>query len=220
MSEAFLNPVARHPVHLPGGTAVEGLVHLDQVIAHPNWSIGAHSYFSSFDPVVDYAAHLAPYLYPGAPERLVLGRFCALAHGVRFITSSANHPMGGFSTYPFAIMRPETMGAYAEEVGRRGDTMVGNDVWIGHGAMILPGVSIGDGAIVAAGAVVSRDVAPYAVVAGNPARQVRMRFDPEVVVALLLMRWWDWPVEAIEAAEPALAGVDIGALRAAAPGNL
>ncbi|WP_114286249.1 CatB-related O-acetyltransferase [Candidatus Halocynthiibacter alkanivorans] len=220
MSEAFLNAAVRHPVRLPDGTAVEGLVHLDQVIEHPNWSIGAHSYFSSFDPVTDYAAHLAPYLYPGAPERLVLGRFCALAHGVRFITSSANHPLGGFSTYPFAIMRPDTMGAYREEISRKGDTLVGNDVWIGHGAQILPGVTIGDGAIIAAGAVVSRDVAPYSVVAGNPARLVRMRFDSEVVAALLSIRWWDWPLAAIEAAESALAGADIKALRAAAPGNL
>jgi acetyltransferase-like isoleucine patch superfamily enzyme len=117
-------------------------------------------------------------------------------------------------------MRPETMGAYAEEVGRRGNTVVGNDIWIGHGAMILPGVTVGDGAIIAAGAVFSRDVTPYGVVAGNPARLVRMRFDPETAAALLSIRWWDWPVEAIEAAEAALASTDIGALRAAAPGNL
>jgi virginiamycin A acetyltransferase len=100
VSDTFLNPAVRFPVCLPDGSAVEGLVHLDQVIAHPNWSIGAHSYFSSFDPVSDYAAHLAPRLYPGAPERIVLGRFCALAHGVRFITSSANHPMEGFPLIP------------------------------------------------------------------------------------------------------------------------
>jgi virginiamycin A acetyltransferase len=124
---------------------------------------------------------LAPYLHPGAPERLRIGRFVQIAHGARFITSSANHPMGGFSTYPFLIFRPETMGAYARDAAAFEDTVVGPDVWIGHGALILPGVTLGAGVVVGAGAVVARDAPPYAVVAGAPARVVRMRFPPEVV---------------------------------------
>jgi len=208
MSRPFLDASARHPITLPTGDIHEATVHLNRVIDHPNIEIGDHSYYSDFEPVDDYASRIAPYLYTGAPEKLIIGKFAQIAHGVRFITSSANHPMRGFSTYPFAVFNPQTMGAYAEEVAGHGDTVIGNDVWLGYGATVLPGVTIGDGAIVGAKAVVSRDVPPYAIVAGNPARVARRRFDEKTVEGLLRLRWWDWPIEEIERNHAAIAAAD------------
>lgn len=209
---SFPPPEQRNPLILPDGRPHEDTVFLRAVLDHPNISVGAYSYFTDFDHVADHAARLAPYLYPGAPERLQIGRFCAIAHGVRFITASSMHPMGGVSTYPFRIFSKADIGIYREEVARRGDTVVGDDVWLGFEARVLPGVTIGHGAIVGACAVVSRDVPPYAVVAGNPAQVVRMRFAPEVVARLLELAWWDWPIEQILAALPAIEAGDVAAL--------
>ncbi|MFD3191770.1 CatB-related O-acetyltransferase [Sedimentitalea sp. HM32M-2] len=206
-----------YPVRLPDGSRHAGTVYLRAVLDHPRIAVGAHSYASSFDPPEDWAARLAPYLFPDSRERLVIGRFCQIAHGATFVTASANHPMDGFSTYPFSIFDPATMGDYADLALLHGDTVIGNDVWIGYGALILPGVTIGDGAIVGAGAVVAADVAPYGVVAGNPARRVRDRFAPEVVARLLELRWWDWPAEHIARHRAVIEAADIDRLSAAAP---
>jgi virginiamycin A acetyltransferase len=130
-------------------------------------------------------------------ERLEIGRYCALAEGVRFIMGGANHAMLGPSTFPFGIFGGEwaertmdlVMGAES-----RGDTVVGNDVWLGYRALVMPGVSIGDGAVVAAGSVVVGDVPPYAIAGGNPARVLRVRYSDSEVERLLRVAWWDWPV--------------------------
>ncbi|MEZ7195907.1 CatB-related O-acetyltransferase [Pseudodesulfovibrio karagichevae] len=214
----MLDPNTRHPMVLPDGTVVKTVVNLNQVIDHPRMEIGDFSYYSNFNPVEDYAAAIAPYLFPLSPERLVIGRFVQIAHGAVFVTSSANHATHGFSTYPFwnFTMTPETgfdeVKALFNMPGRKGDTVIGNDVWIGMEAVVMPGVTIGDGAIIGARAVVSRDVAPYTVVAGNPAREVRRRFDPEIVDRLLTIRWWDWPLEKIMAKRDAISGADLDAL--------
>jgi hypothetical protein len=126
-------------------------VHLARVIDHPNIEAGAHSHPSDFGEVIDWARHLAPCLYPGAPERLVIARFAQIAHGARFIPALANHPKCGTSTYPFAIVQPEALGAHAAEVAATGDTIIGPEVWIGHGALISPGVRVGAGRGVGAG---------------------------------------------------------------------
>lgn len=211
----FLHADARHPLVFPDGTVHRNLVHLNQVIEHPNIDIGAYTYANDFDPPDDWATRLAPYLYPGAPERLAIGRFCQIAHGVRFITASANHAMDGFSTYPFGVFSPASLGSFRDSFGPLPDTGIGNDVWLGHGAVILPGVQIGSGAIIGAGAVVAKSVPDYAIVAGNPARVIRFRFDPQVIARLLSLRWWDQPPERIAAALPHLLGADIDALEAA-----
>lgn len=208
MPRPFLDASARHPITLPTGDPHRGTVYLNQVIDHPNIEIGDYSYYSDFEPVEDYAGRIAPYLYPGAPERLVIGKFAQVAHGVRFITSSANHSMRGYSTYPFSVFNPATMGAYTEEVAGYGDTVVGNDVWLGFEATVLPGVTIGDGAIIGAKSVVTRDVPPYAIVGGNPARIIRMRFDEKTVARLLDIRWWDWPIDVIERNRAAIETAD------------
>lgn len=122
----------------------------------------------------------------------MIGKFVQIARGSYFITSSANHPMTGFTTYPFRIFKPETFG-YKDLPLK--DTIVGHDVWIGHSAAIMPGVRIGAGAVVAASSVVARDVPPYAIVGGNPATIIRMRYSSELVSELLDIAWWDWPLE-------------------------
>ena len=216
MKRPFLARDAQHPVTLPDGTVLKNLVYLNQVINHANIEIGDYTYFNSFLPVDDWAGRIAPYLYEGAPERLLIGKFGQFANGVLFITSSANHPRKGFSTYPFSIFSPESMRAYEAENQSPGDTVIGNDVWLGHEVKILPGVTLGDGVIVGAGAVVSRDAPAYSIVAGNPARVVRMRFAPEVIARLLAIRWWDWPIDRIAANRAAIEGGDLERLEAAA----
>lgn len=210
----FLNADAVHPLTFPDGTVHPDMVHLNRVIDHPNITVGDYSYANDFDPPAagGWAARLAPYLYPGAPERLQIGRFCQIAHGVRFITASANHAMGGITTYPFGVFDPATLEGYREGVDDLPDTVVGHDVWIGHGALILPGSRIGSGAIIGAGAVVAGVVPPYAVVAGNPARVIRRRFGDAEVARLLALAWWDWPLDRIRAALPALLAADVVAL--------
>ncbi|CUH83492.1 CatB-related O-acetyltransferase [Thalassovita mediterranea] len=210
---AFLDASLRHPILLPDGQPYPNTVYLSQVIDHPNITVGDYTYYNDFDPVTDYAARIAPYLYAGAPERLHIGRFGQFAHGTRFITASADHPKHWFSAYPFAVFNHDCMDLYAEEFAKGDDTYIGHDVWIGHNAMILPGVTVGNGAIIGAGAVVSRDVPGYAVVAGNPAQVVRLRF-PETVIELLeRLAWWDLPLDQIRRVLPVLASADVAALR-------
>ena len=210
------DPRLRHPMRFADGTANPSLVHLACVIDHPNISVGDWTYANDFDPPEtwggDWAARLAPYLYRGAPERLRIGPFCQIAHGVRFVTASANHPMDGLSTYPFAIFDPAAMPALLDSLPDLPDTVVGPDCWIGHGATLLPGARLGAGVIVGAGAVVAGEVPPYAVVAGNPARIVRRRFEAGQVDRLLALAWWDWDDARIAASIDALEAGDLAAL--------
>ncbi|WP_038650279.1 CatB-related O-acetyltransferase [Roseicyclus elongatus] len=204
-----------HPIPLPDGSRHAGTVFLSAVIDHPRMGVGAYSYASAHHPPADWAAHLAPYLYPFSPERLVIGKFCQIASGVEFITASANHRHDGFSTFPFAVFGGGPVEGRASMPAPGPDTVIGNDVWIGTGARILPGARIGSGAIIGAGAVVAGDVAPYSVMAGNPARRVRPRFAPEVAARLLDIAWWDWPIEKILAHEAAICGADLSMLEQA-----
>ena len=206
------DPALRHPLTFPGGTVHRDMVQLAAVIDHSNWEIGRHAYANDFDPPEDWAARLAPYLYPGAPERLVIGAFCQIAHGVRFITASANHPMDGISTYPFAVFDPAALETYKASVPDLPDTVIGPDCWIGHGALILPGARLGAGVIVGAGAVVAGEVPPYAIVAGNPARVLRRRFAEARIARLLEIAWWTWETERIERHIDRIAAGDVEAL--------
>lgn len=219
MPVPFPAPDCAQPLSLPDGTRHAGTVFLRAVLAHPRIEAGAYSYAHAFDPPADgagWAARLAPYLFDFSPERLVIGRFCQIADGVRFVTASANHRRDGISTFPFAIFRPPAAKPAPSMPGPGPDTVIGHDVWLGQGATVLPGARIGSGVIVGAGAVVGGTVPDYAVVAGNPARVLRMRFPPETVARLLDLAWWDWPIGAILAAEAAIAGGDVAALEAAA----
>lgn len=167
-------------------------------VTSPYLTVGDYTYYDAEGSDAPFEQANVKYLY--GPQRLRIGRFTTIGPRATFLMPGGNHPMVGPSTYPFTMFG----GAWAERtldtflsIEQSGDTVVGNDVWIGREATIMPGVTIGDGAVVGAHSVVTKDVEPYAVVAGNPARQVRVRFDPEAVDRLLAVRWWDWPVETI-----------------------
>ncbi len=216
MPFALPDPARAHPITLPDGTLHAGTVYLKSVIDHPRMEIGEYTYASDFDPPEPggWAARLAPYLFDFAADRLVLGKFCQIAHGVRFIGASANHATRGITTFPFAVLDPETMLGYQPD---RRDIVVGHDVWLGYGAMVMPGTRIGNGVIVGAGSVVRGDVPDYTVVAGNPAQVVRRRFTDDEIATLNRIAWWDWPAERIAAARAALEAGDVAALEAQAP---
>jgi len=192
---------------------------LKPVVTNPLIEVGEFTYYD--DPVAPerFEETCVHYHFDFIGDRLVIGRFCAIASGAAFIMNGANHPMGGFSTYPFEIFGGgwEAFAAGADpKAGYRGDTIIGHDVWIGRDATFMPGVEVGHGAIVAAKSVVASDVPPYGVVAGNPARLIRMRFDDDVIDALLKVAWWDWPVETVSEQIAAIRGADLATLKRAA----
>jgi virginiamycin A acetyltransferase len=206
------NPTDRNPLILPGGLADPATVFLNQVIDHPNFELGDYTYANDMRLPQDWAAQLAPYLYAGAPEKLRIGRFCQIAQGVQFITATANHPMQGISTYPFAIFDAQRIASYRATLPDGGDNVVGHDCWIGRGATLMPGSVLGNGVIVGAGAVVTGSVPDYAIVAGNPARIVRMRFAADDIAALNRICWWNWQADRIELAIAAIEAADISVL--------
>jgi virginiamycin A acetyltransferase len=176
----------------------ENTVFLKPLITSPKVEIGEFTYYNdSVDPTLFETRNV---LYTAGPEKLVIGKFCAIAMGAKFLLSSANHPIFGSTAFPFFIFGGSWLQNTADFLPRipsRGDTVIGNDVWIGREAMIMPGVTIGDGAIVAARAVVTSDVPPYTTVGGNPARPLKKRYSDEDIDRLLRIAWWNWPVEAI-----------------------
>lgn len=209
------DPDTLHP--MPGFPRIVALRPL--AAGRANVTVGPYSYYDDPDDAPAFFDRNVLHHFDFIGDRLVIGPFCAFATGCRIVMNGANHAMDGFSTYPFNIF-----GAGWEEgfdpatwtAQNRGDTVIGADVWVGAEAWILPGVTIGAGAIVAARAVVSRDVPPYAIVVGNPAREVRRRFDDATVAALLEIAWWDWPAARITRNLNAIRGADLSALRAAA----
>src|SRR5882757_6854245 len=184
------DPTVLHPI--PDQPRV---VLLKPLVTSPLIEAGEYSYYD--DPVDATAFETRNVLYHYGPEKLIIGRFCALGEGVRFIMNGANHRMDGPSTFPFPIMG----GSWAEHFGLiaglpgRGDTVVGNDVWLGYQVLVMPGVRIGHGAIVASGALVVDDVPDYGIVGGNPAKRIRRRYDDRDIARLLAISWWDWPAE-------------------------
>ncbi|MEM7721469.1 MAG: CatB-related O-acetyltransferase [Pseudomonadota bacterium] len=206
------DPTSPYPVILPDRRRHKGTVHLSEAVRdHPRFHAGAHSYASDFDPppLEGWAGRLAPYLFPFSRETLTVGKFCQIAHGVRFITSSANHAMDGLTAYPFTIFEPERMAGFQPD---QRDTIIGHDVWIGYGATILPGARIGHGAIIGAQAVVRGVVPDYAIVIGNPGQVARFRLSEDQIKTLLELSWWDWPTDRIAAAREALEDNDVAAL--------
>ncbi|MGW6296298.1 CatB-related O-acetyltransferase [Streptomyces sp. NPDC055058] len=176
----------------------ERVVFLKPLITSPSIEVGEFTYYDDPDAATEFERRNVLYAY--GPEKLVIGRFCAVASGTRFLMAGAEHPTMGVSTYPFTMFGGEWTDRTLDLVTAmpsRGDTVVGNDVWFGYGATVMPGVRIGDGAIIAAGAVVTADVPPYTVVGGNPARPIRQRYSDAEVALLLEAAWWDWPVDVI-----------------------
>ncbi|HEX7129511.1 MAG TPA: Vat family streptogramin A O-acetyltransferase [Rhodanobacteraceae bacterium] len=187
-------------------------------VKNPNIVIGDYTYYDDPEDSEDFERNVL-YHYPFIGDRLVIGKFCAIARGARFIMNGANHKLSGISTYPFQIFGNGWEKAMPKpgELPYKGDTVIGNDVWIGYEALVMPGVRIGDGAIVSSRAVVVGDVEPYTVVGGNPARPIKRRFEPEQVRELLEIAWWNWPVEKISAHLELIVSGDVEALKAVRP---
>lgn len=186
------DPNILHPI--PGQDRV---VLLKPLITNPLIMVGDFTYYD--DPVDATAFESKSVLHHYGPERLVIGRFCAIAAGVQFIMNGANHRMNGPSTYPFPIMG----GSWSQhmdlvtDLPNRGDTVVGNDVWIGGNVTVMPGIRIGNGAIISTGSIVTKDVPDYGIVGGNPATLIRHRFTARQIQQLLNAAWWDWPLAMI-----------------------
>lgn len=177
-------------------------IYLKSVITDPNIEIGDYTMYNDFvhDPC-DFQKNNVLYHYPVNHDRLVIGKFCSIACGAKFIFTSANHSLKSLSTYPFPIFYEEwdsDAASITRAWDNKGDIVIGNDVWIGYEAVILSGVKIGDGAIVGARAVVTKDVPPYTIVGGVPAKPIRKRFDDSTVARLTRLKWWDWPKEKIK----------------------
>ena len=191
-------------------------VYLDRVVKRPTVRVGRYTMYNDFvhDPR-DFEANNVLHHYPVNGDRLLIGSFCSIACGAKFLFTSANHAMGSLSTYPFPIFyddRGLDGMSVTDAWDNRGDIVIGNDVWIGFEAVVLSGVTIGDGAIVGARSVVTRDVPPYTIVGGAPARPIRRRFDDETIAALERIRWWDWDEARIRANIPAIQRGDLAAL--------
>ena len=176
-------------------------VYLKNVITNPNIIVGDDTMYHDFaaDPT-QFESNNVLYHYPVNDDRLIIGRFCSIACGARFIFTSAHHTLTSLSTYPFPIFFEE-WGLSPRDVrsawDNRGDIVIGNDVWIGYEAVIMSGVHIGDGAIIGTRAVVTKDVPPYTIVGGVPAKEIRKRFDGATVARLMEIQWWDWPRDKI-----------------------
>jgi virginiamycin A acetyltransferase len=180
-------------------------------IKSPNILVGDYSYY---DDPIDPENFEKNVLYNYGTEKLIIGKFCALATNVKFIMNGANHKLDGISTYPFPVFAQgwETAMDKLMSLPLRGDTVIGNDVWIGYESVIMPGVSIGDGAIIAAKSVVVNDVPAYTVFGGNPARKIKQRFSDLEIETLLQIRWWDWEIEKISRNIPIIMEGNIQAL--------
>ena len=193
-------------------------VYLKNVVTDPNIRVGDYTIYHDFvrDPR-DFEKNNVLYHYPVNGDRLVIGRFCSIACGAKFLFTSGNHSLRSLATYTFPIFFDE-WGLDAKNIrdawDNKGDTVIGNDVWIGYEAVILSGVTIGDGAVIGARAVVTGDVPPYTIVGGVPAKPIRRRFDDETAARLRALRWWDWDEERIRRAIPAIQSGDLAALEA------
>jgi len=193
---------------------------LKNAITRPNIEVGDFTYYDDPDGIENFEKNVL-YHFPFIGDRLTIGKFCAIGRGVKFIMNGANHQMNGISTYPFFIFGNGwgTSRPAADELPYKGDTSIGNDVWIGYDTLVMPGVTIGDGAIIGARSVVTADVPPYAIVGGNPARLVRQRFDADSVRRLLAIAWWNRSMPWISQHLDQIRGGDIDALEAACAGN-
>lgn len=179
---------------------LDSITYVKPSVKNPNIIVGDFTYFAD----KDFEKHVT-HLYEWNGDRLIIGKFCQIAAGVEFIMNGANHQMNAVSTYPFYIFGTWEQTAPAKkDLPLKGDTIIGNDVWIGQNVTILPGVQIGDGVIIGASSVVGSNVEPYTIVAGNPAKPIRKRFDDELIQIMQKLKWWDKSIEEINSLIPIL----------------
>ena len=191
-------------------------IYVKPTIKNPQIIVGDFTYIADSD----FESHVT-HLYEWNGDRLIIGKFCQIAAGVEFVMNGANHQMNAVSTFPFFTLEGWNASApQKSDMPLKGDTVIGNDVWIGQNATIMPGVHIGDGAIIGANSLVSKDVEPYTIVAGNPIRVIRMRFDDELIDLLERFKWWDKSIVEINNLIPILTNGDLEKVRAELKGRI
>ena len=186
-------PLNKHPME-----GFPQICFIKNTVKNPNIIIGDFTYYDDPENSEEFERNVL-YHFPFIGDKLIIGKFCAIAKGVQFIMNGANHKISGFSTFPFYIFKNgwENATPQTSELPYKGDTIIGNDVWIGYKALIMPGVKIGNGVIISSHSVVTSDVPAYAIVGGNPAKVIKKRFTDETVTILEEIAWWDWPIEKI-----------------------
>ena len=205
------DPNTIHPI--PG---YDKEIYVKPTIKNPQIIVGDFTYIADSD----FESHVT-HLYEWDGDRLIIGKFCQIAAGVEFVMNGANHQMNAVSTFPFFTLEGWNASApQKSDMPLKGDTVIGNDVWIGQNATIMPGVHIGDGAIIGANSLVSKDVEPYTIVAGNPIRVIRKRFDDELIDVLERFKWWDKSIEEINNLIPILTNGDLEKVRAELKGRI
>lgn len=201
----YPNPNTIHPI-----AGYDKEIYVKPTITNPSIIVGEFTYIADSE----FESHVS-HLYPWNDERLIIGKFCQIAAGVEFVMNGANHQMNAISTFPFYTLEGWDMAPPAlSDLSLKGDTIIGNDVWIGQNAVILPGVHIGNGAIIGANSVVGSHVDDYTIVVGNPAKVLRKRFDDEMIALLLQFQWWDKSVNEINSLIPVLTCGDLEQARA------
>ncbi len=199
------NPNTVHPI-----PDYDKEIYVKPTITNPNIIVGEFTYIADSE----FESHVTHH-YAWNGDKLIIGKFCQIASGVEFVMNGANHQMNAVSTFPFYTLEGwEMEPPAASDLPLKGDTLIGNDVWIGQNAVILPGVHIGDGAIIGANSVVGSYIPPYTVVIGNPARNIRKRFDDELIQLLLQFKWWDKSIDEINQMIPILTSSDLEKVKA------
>ena len=180
---------------------------IKNVVTAPNVSIGDYTYYDDTKQPTEFEKNNILFNYPEFGDKLIIGKFCSIASGTKFIMGPANHRISSVTTYPFHVfggLWEEKTSPHLSQLPFKGDIIVGNDVWFGRECVIMPGVKIGDGAIIAAYSIVTKDVSPYSVVGGNPAKLIKKRFDDQLIEALLTLQWWNLPSDELLSLLPLL----------------
>ena len=193
---------------------IPSLCFIKNVVKNPNIIVGEYTYYDDINGAENFESHVTHH-YDFIGDKLIIGKFCAIAKGIEFIMNGANHRINSITTYPFNIMGNgwEKSAPSLSELKLKGDTIVGNDVWIGQNVTVLPAVHIGDGAIIGANSVVAKDIPPYSVAVGNPCEVKRKRFDEDLIEYLLKIKWWDWDAEKIFKNMEALCSGDLSKIK-------
>lgn len=203
------NPDAIYP-----NEQIKSICYIKNVITRPNILVGAYTYYDDEHGAENFEKHVTHH-YEFLQDKLIIGKFCAIAKGIEFVMNGANHRMCSVTTYPFNIMGNgwEKATPSLSDLPFKGDTIVGNDVWIGQNVTVMPGVHIGDGSIIAANSVVTKDIPEFHVAGGNPCKVIKKRFDDDLIIHLLNIKWWDWPPEKIFQNLEALCSGDLSLIK-------
>lgn len=194
----YMNKFGPNPNSIYPNENIKSICYIKNVIKNPNIQVGDYTYYDDVNGAEKFEEHVTHH-YEFIDDKLIIGKFCAIAKGIEFVMNGANHRMNSVTTYPFNIMGNgwEKATPALEDLPFKGDTVVGNDVWIGQNVTVMPGVHIGDGSIIAAKSVVAKDIPPYHIAGGNPCKIIKKRFDDELIHYLLKLKWWDWSEEKI-----------------------